>query len=103
MTQSIKEQVEEIKKEIEKNTDNHALISFGYNSKFVVKLSEALNIIEALKNCETYDTTDYSNPKITNLTKNNNMEVSLLSQEEYVAYKASHILGIPSSEILNEL
>lgn len=78
---------------------NYVLLEFGYNHTIVLPYKEGMQVLSSLQNAETYNQKDYRNPSITPATEQI-VKLTVLSRKEYVRLKTSHLLGIPSSELL---
>jgi hypothetical protein len=74
--------------------DNFMVLTFGYNHSYVLPHKDAITILAAFKNAETY-TTSFDKPNtISPLLITDSVSAANMSQVEYVQLKMHHLLGV---------
>lgn len=75
---------------------NKATIEFGYGSKIVLPLENATSIMGLLKDAESIDSSDYSNPKL--VPYKNDISLQIISEYAYKEMKLQEMVEPSTKE-----
>jgi hypothetical protein len=81
-----------------KSKDNYMAIKLSYECKMVLPYKDGVAFIQALNSAETLKEPYSEQHRITPFDRSS-IEVTLLSNEEYVRIKVAALLGVKPSEV----
>jgi len=82
------------KAELLKKKSNYIVITFEYGKTYVFPFEAGMQLIAAFENAEFVDRSDYQNHIIKDVSVESSIETKIMSQQEYLDYKMSGLLGV---------
>lgn len=78
--------------------ENYMLVEIGYSNLFILKYSEGLKLIEALKNAESLVEEYQKSPRIEGVDRSR-FTPKILSHHEYTQIKLASLMGVTLEEV----
>jgi len=75
-----------------KPKNNYMIVNIGHYA-VVVPHADGMSIVKGLANAEMYDTSNWDNPVVSPIDKQNQIQTTIISQASYLNMKMSHLMG----------
>ena len=85
------------KKELLQKATNFGLLEITYNHIYVLPYDDAIKVMAMFKNAEWFNDERFSSDTcktVRPVNRDDSVKLTMLNQEDYLTYKAAHLLGV---------